>query len=73
MEEAHCGEASCKSFGLHIYSLVYGLVFNLRDIGYSEEEPRREWERRRDLFGGGLMSGREGSQREDVSASIESL
>lgn len=41
--------------------------FNLRDINYTEEEPRRERERRRDPFGGGLMSGREGSTGEDVS------
>lgn len=26
--------------------------FNLRDISYTEERPRREWERRKDLFGG---------------------
>lgn len=42
--------------------------FNLRDISYTEEEPRRERERRRDPFEGGLMSGRgEGSTGEDVS------
>lgn len=38
-------------------------VFNLRDISYTEEGPRRERERGSDLFGGGLLSGvREGGK-----------